>query len=298
MRRFRRRACALGGDLNAAEEWSAAERFSAQDQFQLGSGADSKLTLAKDFIVMIMRIFGACLLACLAVLAHAQGYGPLGGTSDQTVTVSISPRVKGLTFNTTQQRQEATFTVTAVAERPSSTYTWSGTGLTFDNIHAASTTAHAYAAGRFVANCSAVAGTGIKFVGASSLDCWAIGGPLHLGVVPPNNGRTPATPWVHDHGVSSQPFYLQYFYDPGTLLSDYMQQEQIGTVGCDGQPTGVTVTYTLGAALFSFDPLQNADPAAALQIYPTSQGTATSIRCVYPEHARRRRQFNNGPSLG
>lgn len=178
------------------------------------------------------------------------------------VHVTITPRVKGLSWNTTVHRQECTYGVAATVDQPvqpgyTRSYNWSGAGLTFDNPHAASTTAHEYdSPGHYYANCEVVdveSGSGVVYSGEDAKDCFAIGGPVTV----LQTVTADATYWNDNNDATRSVFLTYYDYSHGSAPPTYAEPTQNATASVMGQPQGTTITWTISNNLYSSTLLSN-----------------------------------------
>jgi hypothetical protein len=206
--------------------------------------------------VPLLFVRFAALLALLSAAPwlHAQG-DPGGGLVKLDVHVTVSPKVKGLVFVTVRNRHEATYTVSATVDQSvqagyTRVFTWSGDGLEFDNVHAASTTARATGPGKFFPNCDVTdtkTGSPTIYNGSDAKVCWAIGGPVVVSVV------STATPtYLNDANDSSKSFFLTYYnYSHASTMPNKSQPTQDGRAQVWTQPAGTTVSWTIGSSLYS-----------------------------------------------
>lgn len=213
-----------------------------------------------------------------------------GGGNPPPVLIGLQSKavdpVVGLHYKPSISDQEGFSTVSVeVQNKPASatvTYSWHGTGISFDSPSEASTIARVHSTGSFVATCDvSVSGSTMStYTGTVDAKFWCIGGPLQMGV---RNGIS-STP--KKDGAATTPFYLQYFgYDPRTTQDQYTQPTQQGTcVIAMSQPEGVTWSWQLtGPAVITF-PTSNSDTAQSISVGangPSGGGGDIQVKCVF-----------------
>jgi hypothetical protein len=168
------------------------------------------------------------------------------------VTVSVSPTVAGLHYSATLQSQEATYDVSCSATGGPPGwlyhYHWSGYGLTFDDPHAPSTTARAFAPGRRAASCYVYAYNPqdpeqVIPIGSQAKLAVAIGGPLLYSV---SEASEPDQTPDHDDNDSRKPWHIQYFDYVFPNVPPGAQPSRYGKVSIAlSQPEGTTFTWSI-----------------------------------------------------
>ncbi|HVT12128.1 MAG TPA: hypothetical protein VHE55_07660 [Fimbriimonadaceae bacterium] len=192
----------------------------------------------------------------------------IGPPPPPPATVTVSPRVKGLSFVTDHQEasygcsisfSDPNYHIWSDADDPTHAqgygYTW--TGLDYrGHQHDASPTGYATATGRYAAACTLkivanVPGALPFDVGPYSKACFAIGGPLTPGVILGSTGSlTPPA----DGGSYSAKYiqYLGYVFN-GSAPDDYTQIPQLGSMQAGPQPDGTTYSWSIeGNGTFTF----------------------------------------------
>jgi hypothetical protein len=179
----------------------------------------------------------------LSIVSWAQTPIQVGGT----LTIATKSRVKGLSWDSTNSQQDATFGFSVTLPSGNTHCSWfldgSSTPIAADN-NLSSISITIVGAGKHSVTCTS---NGLAGPYNGTLTFAAIGGPLTLGVIPASSG--PPT-FVNDQENVAQPFYIQSFgyahSSPPTNSLVQLTQDGSAAVML-GQPAGTTETWSYGS---------------------------------------------------